>query len=62
MGHEKNRIAEEQDEAAAAWARKAQNEDYRCDLCGRQIEYADREAFFASGRCSECANYASKGD
>lgn len=60
MGHVKNRAAEEQDEAAAAWTRKAQHENYCCDMCGRLIEYADREAFFRSQHCSDCASYVSK--
>jgi RNA polymerase-binding transcription factor DksA len=62
MGQVKNNAADEQDEAAAAWARKAQHEDYRCEMCGRAIEYIDREAYFGTKRCAECANYAGKSD
>jgi hypothetical protein len=62
MGSLRDKADDERDAAAASWARKAQNEDYRCNLCGRLIEYADREAYFGSKRCSDCANYARKED
>lgn len=60
MGSLKDKADEERDSAAAAWARKAQNQDYRCELCGRMIELADREAYFREKRCTDCANYADK--
>lgn len=60
MGHVKNKAAEEHDEAAAAWTRRAEHEGYRCEMCGRLIEYAERETFFRSRHCSECASYVSK--
>jgi RNA polymerase-binding transcription factor DksA len=62
MGSPKDKADDERDAAAAAWTRKAHNEDYRCELCGRLIEYADREAYFGSKRCSDCANYASRNE
>lgn len=57
MGDVKNRAAEEQDDAAAAWARMAQQEDIRCGLCGELISYPDREAYEETGRCLEHARY-----
>ena len=62
MGYPKDTADDEREAAAAAWTRKAQNQDYRCELCGRMIELADREAYFREKRCSDCANYARKDD
>lgn len=62
MGYEKNRAAEEQDEAAAAWDRKAKDQDIRCGLCGEIISYPDREIYEETGRCLEHAQYARSKD
>jgi hypothetical protein len=52
MGYLKNKAAEEADQAEAAWARKADYEDYRCKDCGELISYADREVFFQTKLCA----------
>ena len=62
MGQIKNSAAQDHDEAAAAWARKAEREDIRCSVCGELIDYADEEIHRETGRCLAHAQYArSKG-
>lgn len=51
MGHLKNQAADEQEQAEAAWSRKAEHENYRCSICNELIVHADREAFSRTGRC-----------
>lgn len=62
MGHLKNKADDAQDQAEAAWARKAEYQDYRCSTCGGLIVRADREIFFETGRCATDANYARRDD
>lgn len=51
-----------QEQAAAAWHRKAQYEDRRCSVCGDVISYDDREQAFSSKMCSYHADKARKDD
>jgi hypothetical protein len=39
-----------------AFALKAEAEGWKCRLCGNEITYEDKEAFFSSGSglCSRC--------
>lgn len=62
MGDVKNRAADEHDDAAAAWARKAEREDIRCGICGEIISYPDREIYEKTGRCLEHAEYVRSKD
>lgn len=52
MGREKN----EQIASEYRWKAKARNEVIRCEVCGRMIEYDEREAFYNTHRCSTCEN------
>lgn len=52
VGREKN----EQIVAEDRWNAKARNEKLLCEVCGRLIEYDEREVFFSTRRCSTCEN------
>ena len=52
MGREKN----DQIAAEDRWKKKALNEGLSCKVCGRSIEYDEREIYFETGRCSTCEN------
>lgn len=43
---------DQQDQASAAWHRKAEYENYRCSVCGEIITYDDREQYFGTKMCS----------
>ena len=50
MGREKN----EQVTAEERWRAKARNENICCEICGRTIEYDERDLFFSTKKCSNC--------
>lgn len=52
----------QQEQAAAAWHRKAEYENRRCSVCGEVISYDDREQAFSTKMCSYHAEQARKDD
>lgn len=58
MGIEKSR----QQEAEAAWDRKAQAEQLKCEHCFMKIPYWDREVYFATKMCAYCTHQLAKDD
>ena len=52
----------QQEQAAAAWHRKAEYEGYRCEVDGEVISYDDREQYFRTKLCSYHAQQVRKDD
>lgn len=50
--HERERY----EEAAAAWARKADYRGWRCRLCTEVPPLSEAEIFFETGLCGHCKN------
>ncbi len=38
----------------AAWERKAEYKDWRCQTCGEIPPFEERETFFETGSCAHC--------
>lgn len=53
---------DDQENAAAAWHRKAEYNGYRCLVCGEVISYDDREQYFSTKLCSYHAAQTHKDD
>ncbi|WP_164117357.1 hypothetical protein [Sphingorhabdus sp. Alg239-R122] len=53
---------ENSEEQIAAWSKKAEMNDYRCDICGELIGYDERETYFETKYCATHANRMSKDD
>ena len=49
LKHERD---EEEDAKREAWAKKAEEEDIACEICGELIEYDDIEGRGSATRCS----------
>jgi hypothetical protein len=55
MNNEKRpKTKDEQEEAEAAWDRKAIAENIKCPVCSQRIPYSEREFFFSKGCCVAC--------
>lgn len=50
VGQAKN----DQIETEERWNAKARIENICCKVCGRKIDYDERDLFFSTGRCSNC--------
>ena len=44
------------------WASLAREKGFRCSLCGTPTAYDERELYFRTGKCGNCANAVSKDD
>ena len=60
MGYAKNQATEKQERAQEAWAKKAESNDYRCEVCNEPITYVEREQYFQTKRCGDHAHRAAR--